>query len=252
MKTTEAGTNPQLILRNRQGLRQRYILAGVSVLLTITSGILYWMLQQPDAVAEVKKMDLTSETVVAAKPVVMHAGIDVHDNVPLLRWEGEFPAGSMFVIERAVDGNAWELVQRVPKEEVMVAVNRYRFGDAEAAGSSVRYRISCLNTVGELLTTEEMEIGLSARTEQLLTITGIEPLPFGNQFTINLEADKEEPISFELLDNNANPVYSEVYKVRKGENLIGFTRGEKLPPGVYIVRLSGSDNAQAMTKLVKQ
>jgi hypothetical protein len=54
IKTTVAGANPQLILRNRQGLRQRYILAGVSVLLTITSGILYWMLQQTDAVAEVK------------------------------------------------------------------------------------------------------------------------------------------------------------------------------------------------------
>jgi hypothetical protein len=252
MKTTEARTNPQLTLRTGQGLRQRYILTGISVLLAITAGILYWMLQQPDARAEVKKPEVKQEEQLSAKPVTIHAEIDVQDNAPVLRWEGEFPAGSMFVIEKAVDGNAWELVQRVPKEEVMIAVDRYRFSDAETTGSNVRYRLSCLDAAGALLTTEELETGLTASAEQLLTITGIEPMTFANHFTINLEAAVEEPISFELLDNNANPVYSEVYKVVKGENLIGFTRGDKLPPGVYIIRLSGSDDATAMTKLVKQ
>lgn len=252
MKTTEPGSNPQIALRSelRQGLRQRYLYAGISIFLIITACILYSLTRQQDAKATTKPVfAINNATDVAADDI--NAEISIQDNVCVLTWNGEFPEGSLFMIERS-ENEKWQLVQKAPKEEVMIRENSFRFRDEEAESGLVTYRISCLNAEGKTLTSSEVQTEAHLITEQLLTITAIEPLPFNDQFTISLEAEKEELISFEILDNSNNIVYSEVYNVKKGDNLIGFTRGQQLMKGVYIVRLSGSDESTAMTKLIKQ
>lgn len=253
MKTAENNSAPQLSQRIavKQGLRQRYLLIGLSVLLTCTACLLYYLLQQPDAKANPVKQRNPAPLAVQVEAVDIHPEVRVEDNVPVLRWKGEFPQGSSFLLERSTDGNDWELMQRVPKEEVMTGANNYRFSDAEADGMNMHYRVTCVDAQDKVLGSREVEVSLAARKEQLITITGIEPLPFASQFSVNFEAEVAEPISFEIFDNNNVSVYSEVYTVKKGENLIGFTRGDKLMPGVYIIRLSGSDNAVAMTKVIK-
>jgi hypothetical protein len=255
MKTNDSSGNRAITLRQgiRQGIRQRYILTGISVILVITASILYYMIQQEEAKAFDKgNVSVADHSITNVKQADLVVDVTIADNAPVLKWEGEFPQGSYFTIERIQNGTDWILVQRVPKEEVLVDMHTYRFTDYEAEGEQVSYRVSCLDESSKVISKDEVQVTLSVAPHQLLTITYIDPMQFKDAFTIEVEANCEDVLKFELMDHTGNPVYHEVYKASKGRNQITFTRGSLLPSGLYMIRLAGRGDATATTKIIKQ
>jgi hypothetical protein len=254
MKTNFSSVNSAVTLRKsvRQGIRQRRILTGISVLLVITVSILYYLMQQEEVKASGKlNQHVGANSINIYKQGVLVADVAIADNIPVLKWEGEFPQGSYFTIERIQNGTDWTLLQRVPKEEVIVDQQKYRFADYEAEAGQIRYRISCLDENSKIICQDEVQVSLSAEAPQLLTITFISPMEFKDAFTMEVEANCEDVLKFELQDHTGKPVYNEVYKANKGMNLITFTRGSLLPSGLYMISLTGRGDATAMTKIVK-
>lgn len=255
MRTTDPGTNPQLILRPaiKQTLHQRFVIGGMLLFILSMAMAAYFMFQQHTAKAAQKKGFMQRTTATAQAEIVeVNAEVSVKDNVPVLTWKGNFAPNSMFLVERSTEGNKYEVIQRVPKEEVMTEPNKFEFSDPEADGGETQYKISYLGPNDEVISSDIVTVSLTKGMRQLISITGVEPTTFDDQFTVTAEANKEEVVSFEIMNYTGKVIYSEVYDIHAGVNLIGFTRGATLAQGVYMIRLSGSDNAVALTRMVKR
>ena len=251
MTENSQGLRFELRTRLQQKLKQRYFVAGLGIVMSASAGTFMFLNREAPAEITEKKTIRHEAPPKTDAIMALHAIAEVNDNIPSLSWMGDYPQGTMFQIERSVDGVDFEVLQKAPKEEVWNKNGEFRFQDAESVGGTVYYRISCLDENNAIITSDIVTVTLSAGEKQQLEITSVEPVPFNDYFTLNIAAAKEEIVSFEIMSHNGSQVYSEVYVVKPGENIIGFTRGTLLSPGVYIVRVSGSDNAVAMTKMVR-
>jgi hypothetical protein len=253
MTENKPGLRYLLRARLQPRLKQRYLLSGLGIVLAASAGIFLFM--RYEAPAEVvSKKDSKTETAVTEviNTITLEATAEVTDNTPVLYWSGDFPSGALFQIERSNDGVDFEVLQKAPKEELWNKNGGYRFQDAESEGSNAYYRISYMDAKNEIIASDIVTVSMDGAIKQKLQIRSVEPVPFNEHFTITMDAAKEEIVAFEILDYNGGTAYSEVYVVKPGENIIGFTRGNQLSPGVYIVRITGSDNTVAMTKLIRR
>ena len=95
----------------------------------------------------------------------------------------------------------------------------------------------------------KVESGKVAKTENFMNILS-GPNPFHDLFLVRFSSEMETHVNIQIMNNSGQMVYSENKMVVQGYNLFKYQDENKLPAGVYIVRISNPSEIHTL-KMIK-
>lgn len=156
--------------------------------------------------------------------------------------------GSIFNIERSVNGSSFKIIGNVQCLSSSSG-SVYHFTDAAPLAASF-YRIRYISPDGKKGYSNTIGLKKNAITDDAVKVS---PVPFKYWFTITIRSAIEENCSIRLFNIAGKPVYKRTTGLKKGNNTIWVdddTIGA-LPAGVYILE-TGTENTAKRFKIMKQ
>ena len=161
----------------------------------------------------------------AALPVnLLSFAADKHGNQVDLRWSTSFEEDSdYFVVERSVDGRAWEPLTALPGRGSNYTPANYQYHDSHPASGANYYRLSQVATDGTVTYSEIVSATVAPSSVSVF------PNPAGNRLTV-MSTEK-----FEMFDGRGHsiPLASLSPTAQKGGYILDL---ESLRKGLYYIR----------------
>lgn len=165
----------------------------------------------------------------------------VDDAIVQLRWSADHPATEAFVIERSVEGKAFEVVGRVRPQAARTEgpdrASRYEFSDDKVRGQVVYYRIRQQFEDGTERVSGTLKIGLGAPDQRDASLIGNFPNPFSETTTIAYEVRATQPLQITVWDLSGQRVTTLVDDTHTPGYYEESFQAGNLPSGTYFVRL---------------
>lgn len=170
-----------------------------------------------------KNLKLFSATLGTALQVDLEWQIT--SDLPLVQYE----------LEHSIDGTVFTKFATVPAKGSNPADFRYTYTHKAHPGGANYYRLKLIQTGGRFEYSPVRIIQLERNNEWTLT-----PNPSTGQFTVNLEAAKEEDLQLTVVDVSGKTIFQDIIGVHPGPNN-HFMRLVGVSAGMYQLKIRWSD-----------
>ncbi len=155
-----------------------------------------------------------------------------------------------YEVQYSPDGSNFMTIGEVYSKGNTTGANEYKFTDAVNTQSTNRfYRLRIVGTRGGDHSYSSI-IRLSLKNLQTIRV---QPNPFDEQITVNLQLRNAEQVQIKLVDFSGKEILRSDERLARGEHTINIPVAARLSPGVYILELyTGSDNSVSRHKLVRR
>lgn len=154
-----------------------------------------------------------------------------------------------FIIQRSDDGNTYVSIGTVPMSGLTNIPTTYTFTDQQRMlqGIVTYYRVLAEDNTNRYGYSNIILLRADKRSG-----TQFWPSPFDNTINISYSAAANSRITINLIDNMGKTIRQSDYSVMRGSNQLSLSDLEKLPRGIYFIRMhdlySGESFVQELVK----
>jgi len=169
-----------------------------------------------------------------------------------LNWSTEVEYNSEnFIVERSLDGEAFDEIGREKASGNSFSVLKYSKVDSKPFMGKNYYRIKTISSNGSAAYSAIREITVTPGNHQGISIESYGPNPFESGFGVNYKLGDSGNVHVELSSSNGKLVFQSDETATEGTHRFDFNSGNGLPPGTYILRMTCNDRT-VTEKLLKK
>jgi hypothetical protein len=136
-----------------------------------------------------------------------------------------------FEIEKSYDGILFKFTGSVTAIGGQL-VTSYKFRDVDIAGSKIYYRLKTVDNDGNFRYSK-----VTLVTVPVIRHATISPNPFISEIVVQLDLSKNEQLQASLYALSGRLIHEKLIEGKMGLNTIKFTQLDRLPAGMYLVKI---------------
>lgn len=164
----------------------------------------------------------------------------------ILFWKTEQEQNSnRFEVQKSIDGIQWQTAAVLPAAGNSTTEKSYTYTDDSLTSEKIFYRIKEVDFDGKYLytTIKQLDCGNSSKDITLW------PNPVQQTLNISIISNEKNKASIKVFDSKGANVHVKSAELQKGNNMLQMNL-EKLPAGVYTIKIYFGTRAESMSRLL--
>lgn len=157
------------------------------------------------------------------------------NNTAQLKWATSSEQNTdHFSVERSDDGTHYTSIVRITAAGNSNSTKQYAYTDQRAINQTAWYRLQMVDKDGKFTTSQVERLSSTVKGLQVLSVL---PNPFENDLQMNIQSDKAQAITIQLVDMTGREVYRSNKVISAGNNIIVMSSLGGLSKGLYVLRM---------------
>lgn len=155
-----------------------------------------------------------------------------------------------FTIERSLDFNNIESIERIPGQGTTHEMHTYHTQDKSPLSGISYYRLRQTDYDGTTTFSNWKSVNNTQEAKDALVIQKVFPNPFTDEFNVTYEVPVEGDIQFELINSTGQLIFTDRNHAYQGTNMYTFKNDIQLNLGTYYLKITYNEEVSTV-KLIK-